>query len=90
MKKSDTELSKLIDYASSSVIVGGVYSHYKNSDNKYKILHLAIIESNAEVCVVYKPQYGAKIPFVRPLSNWLEEKVIDGRKVKRFTLINGV
>ena len=90
MKKSDSELCELLSQATSVVKVGGIYSHYKNLDNKYKVLSLVILESTTEVCVIYEPQYGAKIPFVRPISNWLGEVDVDGKKVKRFTLINGV
>ena len=80
MKKSDSELATMIALASSLIKVGGIYSHYKNPDNKYKVLGLAILESNTEVCVIYEPQYGAKLPFVRPLSNWLEELTVNGKK----------
>ena len=81
MKKSDSELATMIK-------VGGIYSYYKNLDNKYKVLGLAILESNTEVCVIYEPQYGVKLPFVRPLSNWLEEVEINNTNFKRFTLVN--
>ncbi len=90
MKQSDQELNEELNLAAELVKVGGIYSHYKNPDYIYKVLSLAVLESTTEVCVIYEPQYGARIPFVRPISNWLDELVVDSQKVKRFTLIDGV
>lgn len=64
----------------------GIYRHYKGS--KYKLLFIATDSETLEKKVVYKALYGDGGIWVRPLSMWSEVVVLpDGRKVKRFELI---
>lgn len=87
MHKAQNVLIKELNEASSKVLVGGQYFHYKNPDNTYKVLQLAIMESDENVCVIYQAQYGEELIFVRPLSSWLEKVQWQEKTVKRFTLI---
>lgn len=64
----------------------GIYRHYKCS--KYELLFIATDSETLEKKVVYKALYGCGEIWVRPLSMWDEIVVLpDGRKVKRFELI---
>jgi hypothetical protein len=85
-KESQTQLSTRIAKASSQVTVGARYLHYKQLT--YKVLAIALLEENNEACVVYQAEYGDRITFIRPVSNWLEEVEVDGQKVPRFTQIS--
>lgn len=59
--------------------------HYKG--NKYKVLCTAKHSETLEEMVVYQALYGSGDIWVRPLSMWDEEVLIDGKKVKRFQLV---
>lgn len=59
--------------------------HYKG--NKYKVLCTAKHSETLEEMVVYQALYGNKDIWVRPLSMWNEEVLVDGKKVKRFELV---
>lgn len=64
---------------------GKIYMHYKG--NKYKVLCTAKHSETLEEMVVYQALYGSGDIWVRPLSMWDEEVLIDGKKVKRFQLV---
>ena len=64
---------------------GKIYMHYKG--NKYKVLCTAKHSETLEEMVVYQALYGNKDIWVRPLSRWNEEVLVDGKKVKRFELV---
>ncbi len=87
MHTSQDDLQKILDQASLLVEVGGLHVHYKNPKNRYKVLHLAFTEWDDQVCVIYQAQYGKKLIFVRPLSNWLEKVVYNNTTVNRFKCI---
>ncbi len=64
-----------------------IYRHYKG--DLYKIYELAL-HSNDEVwMVIYEPVYeNPDAPFfTRPLSEWQEQIVWNGKMVKRFSLV---
>lgn len=64
----------------------GIYRHYKG--NHYQLLFIATDSETLEKKVVYKALYGDGGIWVRPLSMWSEIVVLpDGKKIKRFTLI---
>ncbi len=63
----------------------GIYQHYKGG--RYELIALAIHSETLEKMVVYKALYGEQTMWVRPASMWEEEIVLDGKRVKRFTLI---
>jgi len=64
---------------------GKIYMHYKG--NKYKVLCTAKHSETLEEMVVYQALYGDGDIWVRPLSMWNEEVLVDGKKVKRFELV---
>jgi hypothetical protein len=86
MHKSQEELVNERTIAAQNIQVGGLYYHYKNPNDLYKVLNLAVTEWDDEVCVIYEAQYGERITFVRPLSSWLEKVEWNGKIVDRFTL----
>lgn len=63
----------------------GIYKHYKG--NLYELLHIAKHSETLEKMVVYKALYGEGEIWVRPASMWDEEIEKDGKKVKRFELV---
>jgi hypothetical protein len=88
MHKSQKMLVDEITLASKLVKVGENYRHYKQPDNLYKVLNLAITEADDSLCVIYQACYGEELIFVRPLESWLETVKWNGKLVKRFSLVN--
>lgn len=78
-------LAKQIKEAESKVTVGGTYVHYKGSDKLYTVLALGFVESNLELCVIYRAEYAKRLTFIRPLSVWLETVDWNGQTVPRFS-----
>ena len=78
------DLQKKIDEALQLVQVGAQYVHFKDSEKKYIVEYVGILENSEEVCVGYRALYGEGILWVRTLTNFLAEKEVDGEKVKRF------
>ncbi len=71
----------------SELKLGGIYRHYKGKT--YKVHELARHSETMEWMVVYECLYeneAAKI-WVRPLSMFLENVVIEGKTVPRFGYI---
>ncbi len=87
MHKSQNELVNEINEAAKKVQISGKYYHYKNPDQLYKVLYVAVTEWNDELCVIYQAEYGEKIVFVRPLDSWLEEVEWNNKILKRFTQV---
>ncbi len=72
-----------------NVQIGGTYTHYKG--NQYKVVAIARDHESLEDVVVYEAlytdaQFGDKAVWVRPLSMFTEEVVVDGLCVPRFKL----
>lgn len=63
----------------------GIYRHYKGKE--YQLIDVATHSETLEKTVVYRALYGERGLWVRPLSMWDEEVMVDGKRVKRFTLI---
>ena len=63
----------------------GLYRHFKG--NLYRVIGTATHSETLEKMVVYIPQYGEQKIWVRPLSNFLSPKIIDGKEVVRFEYI---
>ncbi len=63
----------------------GIYEHYKG--NRYELVDIANHSETLEKMVVYRALYGKMELWVRPLSMWNEEVVVDGKQVKRFTFV---
>lgn len=68
-------------------MINKIYKHYKG--NKYKVLAIAKHSETLEDMVVYQALYGNNDIWVRPLSMWDEEVLVNGEKVHRFTLLKG-
>lgn len=60
----------------------GVYRHYKGP--LYDVIGVARHSETEELLVVYRPQYGERGLWVRPLTMFSEQVSVDGRRVPRF------
>jgi len=60
----------------------GTYQHYKGP--LYDVIGLARHSETEEWVVVYRPQYGERGLWVRPLTMFVETVEVDGRAVPRF------
>lgn len=83
---SQQELVSLLADASQKVEVGATYKHYKNRLS-YTVLDLAIQESDEDVVVVYRADYGDGVKFTRPLKSWLQNVSWQDKTVPRFAKI---
>lgn len=63
----------------------GVYRHYKGP--LYDVIGVARHSETEELLVVYRPQYGERGLWVRPLSMFTEQLSMDGRTVARFEFV---
>lgn len=87
MHKSHETLLNELNVAASKVKVGGMYCHYKNPQLTYKVLRLAFMESDDNICVIYEAQYDSQLVFVRPLDSWLDKVEWKSKVIDRFTLV---
>ena len=65
----------------------GIYRHYKG--NLYEVEGVATHSETREKMVVYRPMYGEKSLWVRPLAMFIEHIEIDGKRQPRFAFIGG-
>ena len=68
----------------------GKYRHFKGK--LYEVIGIARQSETLEELVVYRglfnsPEFGQDALWVRPLSMFLEEVEVDGKRVKRFEYI---
>ena len=67
----------------------GIYKHYKG--NTYEVIGVARHTETEEVMVIYKALYesefGKDALWARPLKMFQENVVVDGKTVKRFSLV---
>ena len=63
----------------------GKYRHYKGND--YEVIGVARHSEDESELVVYRPLYGERGLWVRPLSMFLEFVEIDGESTPRFARI---
>ncbi len=66
-------------------IKAGIYRHYKN--NLYQVIGVARHSETEEEHVVYRPLYGDRGLWIRPLAMFDETIEVDGRQIKRFTFV---
>ncbi|GAC24508.1 conserved hypothetical protein [Paraglaciecola mesophila KMM 241] len=66
-------------------IAVGKYRHYKGND--YEVIGVAKHSENESELVVYRPMYGERGLWVRPLSMFKETVEVNGQTVPRFRLI---
>lgn len=69
----------------------GIYRHYKGKE--YEVFGLAQHSETLEQLVVYKPLYDVTGDsfeefWVRPISMFEEEVLIEGKSVPRFTFLS--
>ncbi|GGW92060.1 DUF1653 domain-containing protein [Alteromonas halophila] len=60
----------------------GRYQHYKG--NYYDVLDVATHSEDESKLVVYRPCYGARALWVRPLTMFMETVDVEGQPVPRF------
>ena len=63
----------------------GRYRHYKG--NEYEVIGVARHSETQEVLVVYRALYGERDLWVRPRTMFLDDVLVDGKRQKRFTLL---
>ena len=66
-------------------IAVGKYRHYKGND--YEVIGVAKHSENESELVVYRPMYGERGLWVRPLSMFKETVEVNGQTVPRFSFI---
>lgn len=68
-----------------SITVGALYEHYKKM--RYKVIGIARHSETLEELVVYQALYGDYGIWVRPVSMFAEDVLIDGQMQPRFKKI---
>lgn len=63
-------------------IPSGIYRHYKG--NNYEVIGVAFHSETEEQLVVYRPLYGERKLWVRPLAMFIEHVNVDGKQIQRF------
>lgn len=63
----------------------GLYRHYKGND--YRVSGVARHTESEEFLVVYQALYGEGGLWVRPLSMFIEQVEVDGKRLARFQYI---
>jgi hypothetical protein len=84
-EKPSQELNEDLMSAQQQVAVGERYKHYRGL--LYTVIAIGLDEKTLEPSVVYKAEYGEKLTWIRPLSDWLKEVEWEGKTVPRFTKI---
>ena len=74
-----------ISKAARSIVVGDLYEHYKKK--RYKIIAIARHSESLEELVVYQALYGEGGVWVRPLTMFLENVLVEGVLQPRFRRI---
>ena len=63
----------------------GLYRHYKGKD--YTVIGVSRHSETEEELVVYRPEYGERALWVRPLKMFTEMVEVEGKKMPRFEFI---
>ena len=63
----------------------GLYRHYKGKE--YTVIEVATHSETLEEMVVYRPMYGEKKLWVRPLAMFMENVEVNGEAVQRFARV---
>jgi hypothetical protein len=63
----------------------GRYRHYKGND--YEVIGIAHHSETRECLVVYRPLYGERELWVRPIGMFQEKVTIDGKPIPRFKFL---
>ena len=70
-----------------STVTPGRYRHYKGQE--YTVIGVARHSETDESFVVYRPEYGERGLWIRPLAMFCEQIVMDGQSVPRFGRLPG-
>jgi hypothetical protein len=84
--KDHRALEEELEAAKRQVVVGGIYSHYKNPEHRVRVVAIGIQEATDKLCVIYCDAADENLIFVRDLDVWLEEPL---RGTPRFRLTSG-
>lgn len=87
MDKSQNNLSEKLGQAKILIKVGELYRHYKDPGKIYKVIDIGLFEPTQEIYVIYQPQYGEKLLWIRTLENFTDYVEVNGRKLPRFEKI---
>jgi hypothetical protein len=68
-----------------TLITPGRYRHYKGGE--YTVIGVARHSETEEFYVVYRPDYGDRQLWIRPLAMFQEQINFNGQSVARFTFI---
>jgi len=66
-------------------VQSGRYRHFKGND--YEVIGVATHSETREPLVIYRPLYGNRELFARPLSMFTEIVERDGKRQERFKYI---
>lgn len=75
-----------MDMESRPEVQPGRYRHYKGG--LYTVIGVARHSETEELLVVYRPEYGARELWVRPLAMFQEAVTVDGRSQPRFAPVD--
>ena len=70
------------------MIQKGIYKHYKG--NLYGVIGLGKHSETREEMVIYRSMRDESQVWVRPLKMWNETIIVDGKKIKRFELVEAI
>ena len=70
----------------SAAIKPGRYRHFKGGE--YRVIGVARHSETGESLVVYRPEYGRRDLWVRPLAMFLEPVTVDGDTRPRFAYLS--
>ena len=70
------------------LITPGRYKHYKG--NLYDVYEVATSSEDESKLVVYRPCYGEKALWVRPLAMFVETVERDGKVLPRFAYVGDI
>nr|WP_321465303.1 DUF1653 domain-containing protein [uncultured Desulfobulbus sp.] len=66
----------------------GRYRHYKGGE--YEVLGVVRHSETLEPLVLYRPLYNATGLWVRPFAMFTEKIEINGRRQRRFAMVDGI
>ena len=72
----------------STLITPGRYQHYKG--NFYDVFEVATHSEDESKLVVYRPCYGERALWVRPLDMFTESVEKDGKVLQRFAYVGDI
>lgn len=74
--------------SNSTLITPGRYQHYKG--NFYDVYEVATHSEDESKLVVYRPCYGERALWVRPLDMFTESVEKDGKVLQRFAYVGDI